>query len=222
MFWDSAYSSLRIMTHWETYIVVIVYLFLLLAPIISIFLLLKKRHALSARYFRMLCLPFLEAVAIAISVLTLFPIILGMGEEALWDFPLRVMTLAPGGFLGLIGILLVLAYFIDIIPKLRKLQSLKTLILGGVSLIFVQIFLSLINPIVEIEIMDFVPGFWFLCGIIGISAVLSKVGHFVFVSFARVLGNKFDLREEVAELIILPMIATLGFLPVFIYGAWLA
>ncbi|MEN8263131.1 MAG: hypothetical protein ABFR82_06680 [Nitrospirota bacterium] len=36
------------------------------------------------------------------------------------------------------------------------------------------------------------------------------------------LGNKFDLKEEVAELLVLPVLATLGFIPVFIYGAWLA
>jgi hypothetical protein len=70
--------------------------------------------------------------------------------------------------------------------------------------------------------MDLVPGFWFICGIIIISGVLAKLGYFVFVSFVNVLGTKFDLREEVAELLILPVIATLGFLPVFVYGAWLA
>lgn len=210
------------MAHGDTYLVVIAYLLLLLLPIVLIFLFLQKKHALSARYFRRLFLPLLEAFAIAVAVLTLFPIILGMGDKALWGFPLKVMQLAPGGFLGLMGILIVLAYVIDIIPKFRKLQSLKTLVLGGVSLVFVQIFLSLINPIVDVEIMDFVPGFWFICGIIGIGAVISRLGHFVFVSLARVLGNRFDIREEVAELLILPVIAALGFLPVFIYGAWLA
>ena len=84
------------------------------------------------------------------------------------------------------------------------------------------IFMSFINPVIETDLVSFVPGFWFVCGIVAISIVLSKLGHFVFVVFAEVLGNKFDLREEVAELLILPVIATLGFLPVFIYGAWLA
>ncbi len=222
MFWDSVYSALNVMTHWEIYVVVFAYLFLMLTPVIIIFLVLKHNHALSIKYFRKLFLPIFEAIAIAVAVLTLFPIIFGMGDDARWDFPVRVMKLSPGGFMGLLGILIVLAYVIDVIPKLRKLQSFKTLVLGGISLIFVQIFLSFINPILDLDLLGFVPGFWFACGIIAISVVLSKLGHFVFVAFAKVLGNKFDLKEEVAELLILPIIATLGFLPVFIYGAWLS
>ena len=222
MFWDAVYSALRVMTHWETYFVVLEYLLLMLTPVIIIFLILKKRHALSTRYFRKLFLPIMEAIAIAVFVLTLFPIILGVGESVAWNFPLRIMQLSPGGFLALIGSLIVLAYLIDVIPLLRKLRSVKTLVLGGVCLVFVRIFLNLMNPVMDVEIMDMVPGFWFICGIIIISGVLAKLGYFVFVSFVNTFGTKFNLREEVAELLIIPVIATLGFLPVFVYGAWLA
>jgi hypothetical protein len=222
MFWDSVYSALKVMTHWETHFVVLEYLLLMLTPVIIIFLILKNSHALSIQYFRKLFLPIIEAIAIAVSVLTLFPIILGVGENVAWNFPLRIMQLSPGGFLALIGSLIFLAYLIDVVPMLRKLRSVKTLVLGGVCLIFVRIFLGLINPVIDIELMDMVPGFWFICGIIIISGVLAKLGYFVFVSFVNALGTKFDLREEVAELLILPVIATLGFLPVFVYGAWLS
>jgi hypothetical protein len=222
MFWDAVYSALKVMTHWETHLVIFEYLLLMLTPVIILFLILKKNHALSIQYFRKLFLPVLEAIAIAVSVLTLFPIILGVGENVAWNFPLRIMQLAPGEFLALIGSLIFLAYLIDVIPMLRKLRSVKTLVLGGVCLIFVRIFLGLINPVIDIEVMDLVPGFWFICGIIIISGVLARLGYFVFVSFVNALGNKFDLREEVAELLILPVIATLGFLPIFVYGAWLA
>ena len=221
MFWDSLNSALNVMTHWETHLVVSVYLFSLLIPSILIFAILKKKHALHIKYLRRLFLPILESIAIAVAVLTLFPIIFGLGDDAQWSFPIRAMKLSPGGVLGLVGILLVVAYIIDVIPKLRKLQSIKTLVLGGICLIFTRIFVSFINPVIETDLTSFIPGFWFICGIIATSAVLSKVGHFVFVSFTQVLGNKFNLREDVAELLILPIIATMGFLPVFIYGAWL-
>jgi hypothetical protein len=222
MFWDALYSALKIMTHWETHFVVLGYLLLMLTPMIIIFLVLKKSHALNIQYFRKLFLPLLEAVAIAVSVLTLFPIILGVGENVAWNFPLRIMQLSPLGFVALIGSVVVLAYLIDVISVLRRLRTVKTLVLGGVCLIFVRIFLNLLNPVIDIEIMDLVPGFWFICGIIVISGVLAKLGYFVFESFVRVIGSKFDLREDIAELLIIPVIATLGFLPVFVYGAWLA
>ena len=222
MFWDYVYAALNNMNHWEFHFVILMYISLLLAPVILIFLILKHNHALSIKYFRKLFLPFFEAIAIAVITLTLFPIIFGMGDDAKWDFPVRIMQLSPGGFVGLLFILITLAYIIDIIPKLRKLQSLKTLLLGGITLVFVRIFMSFINPVIETDFANLVPGFWFACGIIAISVVLSKLGHFVFEVFAKAMGNKFDLREEVAELLILPVIATLGFLPVFIYGAWLS
>jgi len=221
-FWDSVKSALDVMTNWDTYLVVFGYLLLMLAPIVLLFLILHKKHALSTRNFRKLFLPAIEAVAIAGAVLTLFPVMLGMGEKALWGFPLKVMKLFPGGFLGLLGILIILAYLIDVIPKFRRFQSLKTFVLGGVALVFVQIALSVLNPIVDVELSYFVPGFWFAFGIILIAGVISHLGHFIFVSLARVLGNKFNVKEEVAELLILPLITTLGFLPLFIYGAWLA
>jgi hypothetical protein len=191
-------------------------------PGIVLLLFLEKKHALHIKYARKLFLPFFEVLAVATAVLMLFPIILGLGEGALWGFPFKVMETSPGGFWSFIGLLLVLAYVIDIIPKFRRFQSFKTLVLGGVSLIFVQICLSYINPVLELELTNFIPGFWFVCGTLFIAAVLSKLGHFVFTTFTNVLGSKFNLKEELAELLILPLIATLGLLPVFIYGAWMA
>jgi hypothetical protein len=163
---------MEVMTHWETYLVISVYLLSLLTPTILIFLILKKKHALHVRYFRRLFLPILESVAIAVAVLTLFPIIFGVGDEAQWNFPIRAMKLSPLGFLGFLGILILLAYVIDVIPKLRRLQSIKTLVLGGVSLMFARIFIGFINPMIDTDLTNFIPGFWFICGIIVISAVL--------------------------------------------------
>ncbi|MBL7048124.1 MAG: hypothetical protein ISR96_01165 [Nitrospira sp.] len=222
MFWDSLYSALNVMTYWQTYISLSIYLLLMLTPVIILFLIFKKNHALHTMYFKKLLVPIIEAVSVALAVLTLFPIILHLGEDASWGFPLRVMKLLPGSFLGLLSILIILAYIIDVIPVFRKLQSMKMLLLGAVSLAFVQLFLSFINPIIDVELGDFIPGYWFICGILITSAILSKLGHFVFISMTKTLGNRFNLTEEVAELLILPLIATLGFLPIFIYGAWLS
>ena len=222
MFLDAIQSAVNVLKHGDTISVIVLYLLFMLTPFMVVFLIMKKSHVLSLRYFRKLLLPFLEAIAAALAVLTLFPIIFGLGDDALWKFPFRAMLLSPWGFAGLLGILVILSYVIDVIPNLRKLQSFKTLILGGVCLMFARFFLSYINPMIEVDLESFVPGFWFICGILIISIALSKLGHFVFASFASTLGSRFDMREEVAELLILPIIATLGFLPVFIYGAWLA
>jgi hypothetical protein len=222
MFLDSVLSALIVMTYWETQVAVLAYSSLFLLPVLVVCFSVKKKGGACIKYLRILFLPVLEAVAVAVFVLTLFPIILGLGEDALWGFPLRMLKLSPGGFLGLLGILMVLSVALTFITRLTKLESFKTLVLGCVSLIFVQIFLSFINPIIEIEIMDLIPGFWFIVGVTAISGVLSKLGHFISVFFTTGLGKRFDFKEGVAELLCLPVKATLGFIPVFAYGAWLA
>jgi hypothetical protein len=210
------------MTFWEIHLVILAYLGLLLIPTLITFLIFKNTEGTGIRYFKMLFLPVMEALAVAVCVLTLFPVVLGLGEDVLWGFPIKVMTLSPGGGLGLIGVLIFLALVLAAIPRLRRLHSFKTLVLGGVSLIFVQFFLSVMNPVIEVELMDLVPGFWFICGVVITAGVLSKLGHVAASAFTTVLGNRFDLRRDVAELLILPVLAASGFFPVFMYGAWLA
>lgn len=222
MFWYSVFSALKVMTYWETHVAFLGYLSFLLVPIILVCFIIKKRQGACLKYLKILFLPILEAIAISVFVLTLFPIIFGLGEDASWGFPLKIIKLAPGGFLGLLGILMVVAIIMTFIPKAAKLHPFKTLVLGGISLVFVQIYLSFLNPIIEIGIMDLVPGFWFILGCIFIAGGLSKIGHFISVSVTASLGNKFNLSYGIAELLILPVTALLGFIPVFVYGAWLA
>lgn len=223
MFWYSLSSALKVMTYAETYLVILEYLFLLLIPILLIFINIRNRQGKIIKYFRVLLLPVLEAIAVAVFVLTLYPIILGIGENASWSFPLRIIQLTPGGFLGYLGILTLLAIVLTAIPKLSyNWPFFKTLILGSVSLIFVRVFLSFINPIIDVGIMDLVPGFWFLLGIIAMSGLLSKIGYYLRMYFSTFLINRYQVKDGLAELLILPVTATLGLIPVLVYGAWLA
>lgn len=222
MLLDSVYSALTVMTYWETHVAVLAYLSVFLVPVFVVCFITKKRQGTCIKYVRTLLLPVVEAIAIAFFILTLFPIILGLGEDAHWGFPVRMLRLSPGGFSGLLGILIFLSVALTFITRLAKLESFKTLVLGCVSLIFVQFFLSYINPVIETDIMDLIPGFWFLFGLTAISGVLSKIGHYMSVFFRNELGSRFNLKEGIAELLFSPVTAILGFIPVFVYGAWLA
>ncbi|MHA1942358.1 MAG: hypothetical protein ACW97P_11665 [Candidatus Hodarchaeales archaeon] len=223
MFWDSFFSALKVLTYWETHVAILEYLSLFLVPTIVACFIMRKKTDECIKYLKILLSPSLEAIAVGIFVLTLFPIILDLGEDAFWFLPLKLMRLSPGGFLGLLGILMALAIVLSVIPKIARMQSFKTLVLGGTCLVLVQICLSFIYPTIgDIELMYLVPGFWFIVGIIVISGVLSKLSHFMSVSFITELRKKFGLQEEVSELMILPITAIFGFIPVFIYGAWLA
>lgn len=222
MFLDSIFSALNVMTYWETHVAVLEYLSLFLLPVAAVCLIIKRRKGVCITYLKMLLLPALEAIAVAVFVLTLFPIMLGLGEDALWGFPLRILKLAPGGLLGLLGILMVLSAALTFVSRFVRLQSFKTLVLGTIALVFVQFFLNMINPVIEIELMDLVPGFWFILGVIAISGIFSKFAHYVSDSFTAGLGNRLGLKDSAAELLILPLTAVPGFIPLFVYGAWLS
>ena len=222
MFLDSIFSAVNVMTYWQTHVAVLEYLSLFLVPLAAVCFIIRRRKGVCITYLKMLLLPALEAIAVAVFVLTLFPIILGLGDDALWGFPLRILKLAPGGLLGLLGILMALSAALTFVSKYVKLQPFKTLILGTISLVFVQFFLNMLNPVIEIKIMDLIPGFWFVLGVIAISGIFSKLAHYMSDFFAAGLGNRLGLKDGAAELLILPLTAIPGFIPLFVYGAWLA
>jgi hypothetical protein len=113
----------------------------------------------------MLVMPALQVVAIAVFVLTLAPIIFGLGEDAAWSFPWKVITVAPGLFLKLVVILVVSAIVLAFVPLLGQLQSLQTLVLGGIALVFALGILTSGNPELVSGELDFTPGFWFTVGL---------------------------------------------------------
>jgi len=66
--------------------------------------------------------------------------------------------------------------------------------------------------------VDFVPGFWFLVGFLAIGGVMSWVGMMAVAFIATTL--KID-EKSIGQLFIFPIGAVFGFIPVFMYGAWL-
>jgi hypothetical protein len=61
-----------------------------------------------------------------------------------------------------------------------------------------------------------------MAGIVVITAVLSKVDHYICYAVSAILRKKFEIRHGVCELVMFPVVSILGFFPVMIYAAWLA
>jgi hypothetical protein len=220
MFWDSVVAGLTVLTYWETYVAVLEYLAIFMLPTIAAGFVVEKNPSAEGGIgcLSMLLLPVLQVAAIAVFTLTLAPIIFGLAHDASWGFPWRVIVLAPGAFFRLVGVLVVASIGLAFIPFLGQLQSLQTLVLGGLSLTFVLKLVGAINPSVGIERVDLIPNFWFTSGILIISAVLSRVGIVV----AALVATIFEAENKgFTQLLIFPVAAMFGFIPVFIYGAWL-
>ncbi len=187
---------------------------------IGITLLIEKNEAIGRTVgcLSMFILPVIQVAAIAIFILTLAPIIFGFSEDAAWSLPWKIIAMAPGAFFKLVGVLVVAAIILAFIPILGRLQSLQTLVLGGIALTFVLGLLESINPGVVTSRVDFIPGFWFSTGLIIIGGLMAWVGLMV----AGLVAVSFEqFGEGLGQLLVFPIAAIFGFIPLFMYGAWL-
>ena len=220
MFWDSVVAGLKVLTYWETYVAGLEYLAIFFIPMIIVGMVMEKNESAAgvAGCRSMLLMPVLQVAALAVMILTIAPIIFGFAEDAAWSFPWQLISMAPGAFFKLVGVLVVAAIVLAFIPILGKLQSLQTLVLGGIALMFVLGILDSINPGVVKGRVDFIPGFWFSVGLIVIGGIMSRVGMMV----AAFIVTAIEMAGEgLGQLIMFPIAAIFGFIPVFMYGAWL-
>jgi len=220
MFWDSVIAGLKVLTYWETYIAGLEYLAIFFIPMIVMGIVMQKNEGAGALAgcLSILLMPIVQVAAMAVMVLTLAPIIFGFAEDAAWSFPWRLITTAPGAFFKLVGVLIVAAIILAFIPILGGLHSLQTLVLGGIALMFVLGILDSVNPGVVKGRVEFIPGFWFTVGLIVIGGIMSRVGMMA----AGLAVTVLELAQEgLGQIIMFPIAAIFGFIPVFMYGAWL-
>jgi hypothetical protein len=220
MFWDSVIAGLKVLTYWETYVAGLEYLAIFFVPMIVMGMVMQKNESAGALAgcLSMLLMPVVQVAAMAVMVLTLAPIIFGFAEDAAWSFPWQLITMAPGAFFKLVGVLVVAAIILAFIPILGQLQSLQTLVLGGIALMFVLGILDSVNPGIVKGRVDFIPGFWFSVGLIVIGGIMSWVGMVV----AALAVTALELAQEgIGQIVMFPIAAIFGFIPVFMYGAWL-
>lgn len=220
MFWDSVIAGLKVLTYWETYVAGLEYLAIFFVPMIVMGMVMQKNESAGALAgcLSMLLMPVVQVAAMAVMVLTLAPIIFGFAEDAAWSFPWQLITMAPGAFFKLVGVLVVAAIILAFIPILGQLQSLQTLVLGGIALMFVLGILDSVNPGIVKDRVDFIPGFWFSVGLIVIGGIMSWVGMMV----AALAVTALELAQEgIGQIVMFPIAAIFGFIPVFMYGAWL-
>lgn len=224
MFWDSIVSAFNVLTFWQTHLVGLLYLIFLFIPWMFVTLIMKKTKCSGTWYkcINLLLVPILQVVAVMAFTLVLSPIMLDMGEDASWNLPWRMLSSDIILSLGLLGCLAVVAVGLVFIPIVGRLHSFRTLVLGAISLVFVQMLLSYINPALDLKVSYMVPGYSFMAGIVVIAAVLSKVDHYIICSVSAILRNKFKIGRGVCELVVFPVVSILGFFPVLIYAAWLA
>lgn len=220
MFWQSVWNGLKVLGHWEAYVAGLEYLAIFMLPML-LFALIKERSESAGGILgclSMILIPMLQAAAILVLVITLSPIILGIDHNAAWTLPWAVLSIAPGLFAKSVVTLLVVSFVLAFIPILGQFQSLQTLVLGAISLVFSAGLLKALSPGTLEGGGPLYPGFWFVIGLLVIGGGMSFIGTMVAALFASAVGTA---HEDTGQLLVFPVAAIFGFIPVFIYGAWL-
>ena len=225
MFWNSVVEGLKVLLYWEVYVAGLGYITLSMIPIIVAGMIGSKSESTSITLgcLSMIIVPMFQVVAMAVMILTLAPIIFGLAEDAAWSLPWQLIVMAPGAFFTLIGILVVTAIVLALIPG--QLKSLHTLILGGITLTFFLGILDLLHPDIVIDHVELIPGFWFSAGLIAIGGAMFWIGMMITMALSMVAYGMGLTKESLEQLMMFPAAATFGaifgFIPVFMYGAWI-
>lgn len=220
MFWDSVGSGLGVLTYWQTYAAGLIFLALTMGPMVLVGLATEKagRAGGAVGCLSMLVLPFLQTFALVVFVLTLAPIILGLSSDAAWTFPWMLTAQAPWMMAKFIGKLLIAALVLAFIPLIGRFQSLHTLLLGSFALALVVGIIANVNPTVAAKTVHFWPGFWFVAGLLVLGAAMAWIGLMAAATLSTIVEARF---EGLGQLLVFPVAAVFGFIPLFIYGAWL-
>jgi hypothetical protein len=219
MLWDAVLAGLRMLTYWETYVAGLEYLAIYIIPTL-LFEKFMRRHGGGSMmtYASMLVIPLIEVAALLVFILTLATIIFGFNQEAAWGFPWDVMLRAPLAFFIITGVLVIASFTLSLLPVLGRLHPLQTLVLGGLALVFVLSMFDSVSPNHSPVAVNFFPGLWLALGLMVMGGLMSWVGTLV---SALVVGRIKLADERLAELIMIPVTALFGFIPLFMYGAWL-
>lgn len=100
MFWDAVGHGLSVLLHWQTYVVLLEYMVIVLIPqLFFSWLLMRQESGATATvgcFVMPVVLTLFQLIAVFIVVCTLAPLILGRPEGAVWQLPWALISQEPG------------------------------------------------------------------------------------------------------------------------------
>jgi len=217
MFWSAIIGGLKVLTFWEVYVAALIFTIISISPMFIFGLIGEKNEAVGC-LGSMLIAPVFQALATIIFVFTLFPILLGFAGDAAWLFPWKILLSSPWPMIKATFIIIFVTIALAFIPLLGQIQSLHTFASGAISLVMVLGILHSVYPNVPVEKIQIMPGFLTIIGFLAIAGVVSWASTMLVALIATAMGDK---AEDYMMLIAIPLGGVFGFIPVFIYGAYI-
>jgi len=231
MFFNTVFAGLKVLTYWETYLASLEFLAISMIPLFisGLFMSKFKKAEGPIGCLSLLILPLALSGAVIVMILSLSPIIFGFGEEAFWRFPLIIISMFPWSFFKLLFIMIVSCFLFATIPIVGKMPSMHFILIGCISLAYalettlrfhsLGVIINNVPDVVQKDIIYF-PGFLFSAFLLIIGGLFSWLGMIASSVVVAWIEERWN-TGGVADLVITPIVAIFGFIPVFMYGAWL-
>jgi hypothetical protein len=232
MFLNSILSGLKVFTFWETIVVIIIYLIIILPTHVYG----QNVNLMSDRGdFGKNITPLFQVLGVYTVVLILSPIILGFSDKAAWSLPFLLVINNPFKTILLLGTLFIISKVLESIPFLRFISGRFQFILGIIILgnkYWWQISINVIKNNKNFSDLHFkeivlIPSFLYTIDFLVVSVILITFGAVIIGSMLYSMlyyekkTDPKEFRDKYYYLCII-MEAILSFIPVYIYGAWLA
>lgn len=219
---DAVLSGFYTLTYADTYLAGVLYFLLYFPPsLLTAHIAERHEHVVTLQFLRHYLPHILRALAMAVFMLVLTPLIIGQDDAASWGFPWHILQQAPAAFAKLIGALLFAEILLSLISLLRQLHALHILVLGVITLHVAFNWLGLLDgrlPSMSATHIDWLPDITLLTLLTASAGLLSWLDIRIASQLVRHLPPP---REEWVQLLMFPLSAATGFSGVFIYGAWL-
>ena len=220
MFWEAVWGGLRVLLHWETYIVGSIYLFIVWLPVLYALLQSKSIDDLGILGVTA-TQPFFSALGIIVCVCILFPIIIGESNVD-WSLPWVLITSRPIAAISAIILILIAAMVAVFIPIVGNFEAFVVFVRGCIALNFVFVSIDNVFPVAGFSDLQFMPGWSTIIGIVIVGGVVGMLGHLAALRLAGfdLSTNPENIQQAPKLTIYFVATSVLGLIPVFIYGAW--
>jgi hypothetical protein len=207
------------LTHWQTYGAALLFLSFsmgskFLTDELYVF---SAKTGATTQFISRLLLTLGHVAGIIVFVNIMCPIMLGFSVYAAWSWPLLGLASDWDVMRFFAGIGCVAA-IVSGIPILGRSPSLFVLVIGSLALVPTLEMLDSRNAISTDRHIQFWPGFWFMAAVFSIGSILTWLCTMLAVMPSLLLKGR---AKRIGTLFAYPFGAAFGFIPLFIYCAWL-
>lgn len=219
---EALLQGLKVFTYWETYVAALLYVAILAAVIVPTIVIPTYRNdeiSGPVGCLAMVLLPAANVLGIAVFVLTMSPILLQLSSDAAWSYPWDLVEAAPWRTAKALGTLLLIGLGAAFIPYFGRWISFYIGVVGSVALAAVVAITVQEHPEAFHSRPVYWPGFWTFVGMSMVGGAAAAIGT-ACALFIRTIVD--SAAEWLGELVFYSASALFGFIPVFMYGAYLA